>query len=133
MSARALAKVHKISANLDSQQALYQALNTAGFYWNSKAKGWDDHRNTPINPPTSVIRIRVWADGQIVGQIASSIAEFLKTHGLQMLNQTEAFPCRPPSQKESRIYLEFSSGQADTDTAQLAPRPGDMVLGSPHR
>jgi len=88
------------------QTAVYQRLMDAGYLWDSKIQVWLQLDAEPADAPSSVIRIRVWAEqGKAMG-VAESVI-----HGLgkqyKLIEQSGTYPCRPPKQKEERIYLSF--------------------------
>lgn len=91
----------------ENQESLYKQLNELGFFWNSKIQQWqrDDRL---ADPPSNLIRIRVWATGDKVEQAADILIESARAYGLELQEKSEPYPCRPPKQKDSRIYLVFS-------------------------
>lgn len=90
----------------DTQEQLYQELNRLGWWWNSKVQKWEHNEQLAV-PPTDLIRIRVWAAADEVAQAAAAVIEGLEQFDLKLLERTEPYPCRPPKQAESRIYLTF--------------------------
>ncbi len=89
-----------------NQDELYSELNRLGWYWNSENKQWIRDL-TPPNPTTNLIRVRVWAAKEKVSNAAELFIENAETNGLRLLEKSEPYPCRPPNQNESRIYLTF--------------------------
>ncbi|MBD2199982.1 MULTISPECIES: hypothetical protein [Calothrix] len=89
-----------------TQDELYAELNRLGWFWDSNKKGWyrDD---TPAKEATKLIRLRVWAASDKVRQSAEVFIETAEDNGLRFVEKSEPYPCRPPNQKESRIYLTF--------------------------
>ncbi len=85
---------------------LYLALQDAGYTWDSRLQTWNEM--PAPNPPSRLIRLRVWADGEVVEELADDLVRLLDTLGLQCDERSEAYPCRPPQQLESRVYLTFS-------------------------
>ncbi len=85
---------------------LYAALQDAGFTWDSRLQTWNEM--PAPNPPSRLIRLRVWADGEVVEELADDLVRLLDTLGLQCDERSEAYPCRPPQQLESRVYLTFA-------------------------
>ncbi len=85
---------------------LYAALEDAGFAWDSRLQKWNEM--PAPNPPSRLIRLRVWADGEVVEELADDLVRLLDTLGLQCDERSEAYPCRPPQQLESRVYLTFT-------------------------
>lgn len=107
------------------QEELYQALNSQGFYWNSKEKSWEK-LDEEADPPTELIRIRVWTDARFVEKVANECIESLAQKGMRLVEKSEVFKCRPPKQLEARIYLTF---QKEPENIQK-PQEHDVVLGS---
>lgn len=104
-SALEIAKKLKI-VQVDNQERLYCELNQVGFFWNPEIKIWVRSQE-PADPPTDLIRIRVWADSKKVTRAAIQIKSVLEQSGFEFIEQSEAYVCRPPKQLESRIYLTF--------------------------
>jgi len=90
-----------------SQEDLYSQLNNLGWFWNSKNQTWE-RDDRLAEPASNLLRIRVWAAADKVENLASIVAESLATYGLELLEQSEAYPCRPPKQSESRVYLTLT-------------------------
>lgn len=108
------------------QEELYQALNSQRFYWNSKEKVWE-HLDEEANPPTELIRIRVWTDARFVEKAANDCIEALSKQGMRLVERSDVFTCRPPKQLEARVYLTFQKEPENTDNPQrfdavLSPR-----------
>ncbi len=89
-----------------TQEQLYQELNRLGWYWDSNRKEWlrDD---TPAKEATKLIRVRVWAATDKVEQAAELFLESALDIELRLIEKSAPYVCRPPNQKESRIYLTF--------------------------
>lgn len=93
--------------NHETQESLYKQLNELGFFWNSKLQQWE--RDDRIaEPPSDLIRIRVWAASDKVEQAADIFIESAGQYGLKLQEKSEPYPCRPPKQADSRIYLTFT-------------------------
>jgi len=105
-----------------NQEEIYDRLNQQSYYWDSALKNWIKN-DTPADSPTELIRVRVWADSRFVELIAQDCIQSLASKGFRCVDKSEPFPCRPPKQLESRIYLSFQKNP-DND----APRPGSVVL-----
>ena len=98
--------------NHETQDALYNQLNELGFFWDSKLQKWE--RDDRIaDPPTDLIRIRVWAATDKVEQAAQCFIESAQQYDLKFQEKTEPYKCRPPKQNESRIYLTFTDTKQD--------------------
>ncbi len=109
-SALAAARTNGLVVTGD-QEALYSRLNGAGLWWDSKEGKWINFADTPANEPTPKLMIRVWAEGKIVDSRADEIIKGLRGK-FRLISRRGPFPCRPPEQLESRVYLEFMPGDA---------------------
>ena len=96
--------------NHETQESLYKQLNQLGFFWDSKFQEWE-RDNRLADPPSDLIRVRVWAATDKVEQAASILIESAQQYGLKLQEKTEPYQCRPPKQKDSRIYLTFTEDQ----------------------
>jgi hypothetical protein len=86
------------------QEVLYHALAQAGLFWNHKAGEWQEAEDA--DQPSDLLRIRVLGPGEAVEAEAQRIKDFLaQTH--ELIEASEPYPCRPPKQLESRVYLTF--------------------------
>ncbi len=90
----------------NSQEELYSELNRLGWYWQPKKQVWE-RDDTPAREANKLIKIRLWASGQQVDGIADLLIEASETIGLKLIEKSNPYPCRPPLQKESRVYLVF--------------------------
>jgi len=93
-----------------NQEELYQELNRLGYYWDALDKKWirDDRL---ANPPKQGVDIRVWSNKDYVEEHADIVVQLLSRQGYTLSNKSKAYPCRPPKQNESRIYLSFINNQ----------------------
>jgi hypothetical protein len=91
-----------------NQDELYSELNRIGYYWNSKTKEWERDDRLP-NPANKLIKLRVWTAADQVESFADLIVESCESIGLELVDKSKPYPCRPPQQLESRIYLLFSN------------------------
>lgn len=91
---------------IDNQETLYRLLNEAGHYWDSGTQEWQ-RITEDADPPTELIRVRVWAESSKVGGAAHQLRVAMEEIGYQFMEQSAPYPCRPPKQLESRIYLTF--------------------------
>lgn len=89
-----------------TQDALYAELNRLGWYWQAVEKAWK-RDDTPAKEATKLIRVRVWAAAEKVDHAADLFIENVESMGLKLLERSNPYPCRPPNQLESRIYLTF--------------------------
>jgi ribonuclease HII len=121
-------KAAKIAQSLnlttEDREELYQQLNNNSYFWNSEKKKWEKIK-TVANPPTELIKIRIWADARITEAVASELIEALAKKGLRVMNCSKPYLCRPPEHLESRIYLEFVKNPEESNS----PKNGDVVLG----
>lgn len=99
----------EISAT-DDQNALYAALNAANFFWDSGDQRWVP--GSAPDPATDLIRIRVWAARESVADAAEMLVRRFTRDGFVLVERSEPYPCRPPKQLESRIYLTFMPEQS---------------------
>lgn len=96
--------------NHATQEDLYTELNRLGFFWDSKKQVWE--RNDQLaEPPSKLIKVRVWAATDQVERVAEAMIEAMMNYELKFLEGSAPFVCRPPKQNESRIYLLFSDGE----------------------
>lgn len=89
----------------DNQEELYQALQKKGYFWDSSAKEWEYHAPEAAQEPTPLVHIRVWADAEVVEAAADEVVEQLRQ--FRLVERSRPYPCRPPKQFESRVYLKF--------------------------
>lgn len=119
----------------DDQETLYRALNTQGYYWDSKREMWERNHEPP-DPPTDLVRIRVWAETSKVKQMADLIIDEMEaSRKCEFIERSEPYQCRPPKQLESRIYLTFRMhlGTDNPFPSGLEPASHDVVLGGKKR
>lgn len=106
-AAVATAHNHKLPAiDTHNRDQLYDLLQKHGFFWNSDLKDWEEFDPADADQPTPLINIRVWADGDIVEDVTGNLVR--KVNPLwTLVEQSKPYPCRPPKQLESRVYLKF--------------------------
>lgn len=88
------------------QEQLYSELNRIGYWWNSKKKEWERDDRIPKEAST-VFKIRVMGASDKVDLLADHIIEQSAEMGLELVERSAPYPCRPPQQNDSRIYLSF--------------------------
>ena len=88
------------------QDELYEELNRLGWWWNSGKKKWE-RDDTPAKEASGLIRIRVMAETDKVSEVAQHLIESCSDMGLRLVEESKPYPCRPPLQNESRVYLSF--------------------------
>jgi|SRR5690606_20592418 len=91
---------------LDDSRRVYEKMQQAGFMWDSQTEEWVDTSNLHADPPTDLLRVRVWADSRLVEQLADVVALELGKYFV-LDERSVVYPCRPPKQSESRVYLTF--------------------------
>lgn len=131
-----IAQTLGIEGNED-QETLYSVLNSYGYFWESDQGEWQ-RTTEPPDPVTQVLRIRVWADAAKVEAMADQVVAALVASGNEILDISKPYPCRPPKQLESRIYLTFRmrptapAFQRPTSQGHIwqEPRPYDAVMGN---
>jgi hypothetical protein len=90
-----------------SSEELYAVLTQARYYWDAKTQSWV-FVTEPSQPPTEFVRLRVWASEQVVQLEADKlILAIERTLGWQCIERSAVYPCRPPKEKEARVYLLF--------------------------
>lgn len=104
----ALAAARKLKLSTSgNQEAVYQRLMGAGYFWDSKTQVWQCLANEPSQPASPLLHIRVWASLETVQEQAKSIAGVMTTMGYELIEMSPAYVCRPPKQLEARVYLTF--------------------------
>ena len=89
------------------QESLYQRLAEAGYFWDSGAGIWQYAEPTAADEPTPLIRVRVWAASEIVAREAQREVADWQARGYTLVERSDPYICRPPKQRESRVYLAF--------------------------
>lgn len=105
LAAEAIAKEHDINL-WKSQEELYQTLRDVGYMWDSKTGKWMFLPEMAADAPSPLIKVRVWADALAVDKVASAVVSEMSKH-VTLVDRSEVYPCRPPKQKEGRVYLTF--------------------------
>ena len=85
---------------------IYQNLQQNNYFWNSDRGQWI--QGEEAHPPTNLIKIRVWANGETIKEDCDLIIASLESRGFVLQEGSQPYICRPPKQLESRIYLTFS-------------------------
>lgn len=94
------------------QDSLYKQLNDLGFFWNSRLQQWE-RDDRLADPPSDLIKIRVWAASDKVEQAADILIESARAYGLKLQERSQVYACRPPKQADSRIYLTFTDSNVE--------------------
>ena len=97
----------KASSN---QETDYRKLAEKGYQWDCRAGEWLCLDSLPAKPATDLTRVRVWAARDSVQHCAEQVLQSLTQAGFQLIEMSEPYPCRPPQQNESRIYLTLLKG-----------------------
>lgn len=104
----ALALVHRLGLTGDiDQENLYFDFANLGWHWNSQTRQWEQWDDEPADEPTDLVMIRLWAASEIVPELAEDVIRQMRHIGLRLLEASAPYPCRPPKQQESRVYLKF--------------------------
>ncbi len=105
----AVAALKKLNlATSGDQEMDYSRLGASGHMWDSHEQEWVNLANTPADPASPLIRIRVWAEKGKAESVAESVRWALAEEGpFDLVDQSHIYPCRPPKQNEERIYLSF--------------------------
>jgi hypothetical protein len=119
-----VARVAKVVISVDDQEALYKRLNEAGLWWDSKAEEWINFAAMPANEPTPKLMIRVWAAAERAQADADEVIKGLRGK-YRLIGRNGPYPCRPPQQKEHRIYLEFLPDDGTVSTKDEIIRDND--------
>ncbi len=93
-----------------SAETFYEVLAEKGYQWNSETGIWENWQAMDADQPTELIRVRAWARAEVVEMIADGVVESMLAAGLRLVERSSPYPCRPPKQLESRIYITFSAG-----------------------
>jgi hypothetical protein len=86
---------------------LYQDLETMGYHWNSKVGEWKKWASVPADESTDLVMVRLWCASEVIVELADDVVRQLKAIGLHLVEASEPYPCHPPKQLESRVYLKF--------------------------
>ncbi len=85
---------------------LYSKLEANNWFWDSKQQWWV--KGEEPDPPSNLIKIRIWADKDKVNTDVNNLIQAMDSLGYQLEEKSELYHCRPPKQLEARIYLTFS-------------------------
>lgn len=91
------------------QEVIYTRLQEAGYFWDSSAKRWDYFEPAEADDPTPLVMVRVWSDGEIIEEAVNDLINLIKRSKLpwDLIEKSPVYGCRPPKQREGRIYLKF--------------------------
>jgi hypothetical protein len=91
----------------NQREMLYEVLQSNGYMWDSKAGEWLHLPSMEADDPSPLIKVRVWAERGGVETEATQIVKFYQEKGYTLVEKSKVLPCRPPKQKEGRVYLYF--------------------------
>jgi hypothetical protein len=106
VAAMQIAQREKITL-LHDAELLYHVLAERDYHWDSGAGEWAKWADLPADEPTEFVMVRLWAAGEVIGELAEDTIRQLEAVGLRLMERSEAYPCRPPKQLEARVYLKF--------------------------
>ena len=87
---------------------LYDRLQLQGLMWDSKAGKWVDVADELADEPSRLVRLRVWADRELVEDWAEDLVRLLEGAGWDLVDRSAVYGCRPPKQLEGRIYVQMA-------------------------
>jgi hypothetical protein len=111
-TALTVARREKITVN-GNQEELYSQLQEIGWWWNSDRKEWEHHEPAEADDPSPFVLIRVWVNEEIAPDVADDVIKGLKPH-YTLVERSEPYRCRPPKQREARVYLRFMPKAKET-------------------
>ena len=91
------------------QAGLYDQLEKAGWYWNSKLGEWENLKRSNSmfknddGKPTGVIRLRLMSHPGDMDQFMELISEALDTYGIKVVDESNLYPNRRSA--GVRVYL----------------------------
>lgn len=88
--------------------ALYQTLSDRDYFYDSKLVTWTLEPKEDADPPSKVIHLRVWTDGEVVDDFATDIANMMEGSGFYLQEKSKVYPFRPPKNRDARVYLTFA-------------------------
>lgn len=105
---KAAVKVAKEKGLMDwaTQAGLYELLQSNGHMWDSKAGEWLHLPSMKADEPSKLIKMRVWADIKNLDYEVNYVVDRLG--GYELVKRSKVCPCKPPKQKEGRVYLTFA-------------------------
>ena len=86
---------------------LYEYLIAQGYYWDANCGLWIQAADQNNDPPSTQIKVRLWADKSQVEGIAEKAIEALTDQGFRFIEKSIPYPCRPPKANDARVYLTF--------------------------
>jgi len=105
--AYAAAVSRKMDPPAKNQEALYAMLEAAGLFWDSDEGEWIEVEQEKADPPSELVRLRVWAAGELVSGLADDLEQAMRRCDYRLVERSKPYLCRPPKVLESRVYLTF--------------------------
>lgn len=106
-----------------NQEQLYNLLIANNHFWNSQEKRW--FNGGEAEPPSKLIKIRVTTAEYKIELVVEALIKVLEQSNLRLVEQSLPYPCRPPKQNDSRVYLTCEN----TGELRGNPKSYDVVLG----
>lgn len=94
-----------VSASGYDQEQDYRKLSELGYQWDSTKGKWVRLDSQPAKPASQVTRVRVWAASHDVQRAADDVLSAMQARGYQLVEVSTPYPCRPPQQNDSRVYI----------------------------
>lgn len=104
---------HQNLPTSQDREWLYGTLNDEGFWWDCKQGEWVRFATEPSDEPTPLVMVRVWASETNIEE-AVRVVEGAFSNGFTRILKSKPYPCRPPKQREHRVYLQFHRTHAMT-------------------
>lgn len=102
----------RLTISHSTQEQLYQELNRLGWFWDKKQQQWVRDERV-AESPSKLIKFRIWAGKDKVEEISSILQEALLPYGINLLEKSEPYLCRPPQQNDARVYTTFEYTESD--------------------
>lgn len=96
----------KAGLTFQNQTDLYEQLEKSAYMWDSIAGEWLHLPSMEADDPSPLIKVRVWSDIKNIDAEVDSIVYRLS--GYVLIKRSKVVPCRPPKQREGRVYLTFA-------------------------
>jgi len=96
----------KADLTFQNQTDLYDQLVQLGYMWDSKTGEWLHLPSMEADEPSKLIKVRVWADTKNLDYEVNYIVDRLQ--GYELVKRSKVCPCKPPKQREGRVYLTFA-------------------------
>lgn len=102
-------KALEVSADFShgTSDELYQHMIAQGYYWDENCGLWIQGADQKNDPPSTQIKVRLWADKNQVENISNKVIEAVTDQGFRFIEKSIPYPCRPPKANDARVYLTF--------------------------